>query len=264
MRKLRGSLAGLAILTTLSLTLTGCTGGDGGGTKGPASSPTPADPRQVLASSIKGLADGNFSYTVTGHEQKAEGVADKKSNSARASMTIGAKDFTQDTQLIYVAPDIYAKIVLKTPELPAGQPGSGKWQHIDPTRVRDNPTVQFSADNNDLIGGRGIIAAVLTAGRDADGGYTGTTDLTALKNSALIDADMIAEMGLSARSVPFKATLDDQGRLGTLTLKMPAIADTPAADLTVTYTGYGAAPATSKPPAAETEEATEETYEMLQ
>lgn len=260
MRKLRWPLAGVAVLTTLSLAVAGCSGGDAAD---PAPAAPPVDPKQVLTSSTKGLADGNFSFAVTGHEQKGEGTVDKASNSAKASMSFGAKDFSMDAQLIYVAPDMYAKVVFKTPEMPTGQPNSGKWQHIDPERAKDNPTLQFNWDNSDLLGAQGIIKGMLTAQRAADGSYSGTTDLSTLRNSSLIDADLIAEMGVAAKSVSFTATLDEQGRLGMLTLKMPAVADTPAHDLTARYTGYGAAPATAKPPAAQTEEASEETYEMF-
>lgn len=279
MRTVRGPLAGVVVLTTLSLAMAGCSGeskdkapqggstagavtgtGSSSGDAAPAAVPT--DPKQALAASTKGLVEGNFSFTVVGHEQKGSGVTHKPSNSAKASMTFGDSEFTMNMDMLYVAPDMWTKNKIKAPELPEVQEGeSGLWQHIDPAKAKNIPELQFNWETSDLIGGQMIMKNVVTAKQEGSGRYTGTTDLSTVK-SPVIDSDLLAELGAKAKSVPFTAALDGQGRLSTLTLKMPASEDVPAADLTVTYSGYGAATATAKPPANQTEEATAETYEI--
>lgn len=73
----------------------------------------------------------------------------------------------------------------------------------------------------------------------------------------------VKDLGTTATKLPFEAKVDPQGRLTRLTIKVPAVGATPAQDLQVSYSDYGAATAPKAPPASEVVEAPAKLYELL-
>jgi hypothetical protein len=93
--------------------------------------------------------------------------------------------------------------------------------------------------------------------------YTGTLDLTKATDADIVDKKIVKDLGEAAKSVPFEATLDDKGRLSSLKINVPAGTKTKAQTWEVTYSDYGTAPKVEKPPAAETMEAPQAVYNLL-
>lgn len=61
------------------------------------------------------------------------------------------------------------------------------------------------------------------------------------------DATEVKDMDEAAKTLPFAAKLDDQGRLTHLEVTVPAVDDTPAGKWTIDVTGYGAQQAQGRP-----------------
>ncbi|MBX7269136.1 hypothetical protein KIF24_26005 [Micromonospora sp. Llam7] len=224
----------------------------------------PADPKAALVASTKGLADGNFTFTITADSMSGKGTFHKPSNSAQMTMTMGDEEFTMDFDLIQIQPDTWVKVDLG--DLFNGVPGmeafKDKYQHLDAAKAGD-------AKNLDLLKGADPAdAAAMFEGltdvqKTGEGAYSGTFDLSAVQDSVAADEELLKELGDKAKAVPFTAKLDTEGRLTELVMSMPAAGDTTAQDIKVTYAEYGAATAVQAPPADQVTEASEQTYEMF-
>jgi hypothetical protein len=78
-----------------------------------------------------------------------------------------------------------------------------------------------------------------------------------------VDEEIVGKLGDKAKTIPFTATVDGQGRLTKLSLEMPAAGDTPPHKVEVKFTDYGSATAVQKPPAGQTQDAPATAYEFL-
>lgn len=289
MGNVRGTAAGLAVLTVIALGSTGCA--QSGGTQTPAaakSSAAAADPKQVLAASTAELQKGNYTFTGSTHEQTMKGSMHLPSKSMAAAATITGKDAGQ-MDMRYVEPDSYLKMKLDLSELkdmpdPAefgDNPemkklaetmqqmkvmfSGKKWLHVDKSRFqKEGNYLPLGVDTPDITGASHLLAGVTTATRVSDTAYTGTLDATkgkALENP--LDTDAVKALGDKVKSLPFEATLDAQGRLVKLVVNLPAAGAIPAHAYVTEVTGYGNATAQTKPAASEVMEMPEETYKML-
>lgn len=278
MRTSRGVLAGAAVATVLAAT--GCaTGGTG--------TPTaPADPRQALLASTAAVEQGNFSFTVTGHEEKSTGSVHLPSRSAAMNATTTGTDGTAAMQFRYVEPDRYVRMKMdmaglgdlaeleKDPSTAAlaaqfrqmREMFSGKkWMHVDTSRVKNAKDLDINLDDPDITGASAMLDTAVTVQSAAPGRWTGTLDLTKVPNTKVPWSTTEAQKaGAALAAVPFEAGADGQGRLSTLSLRLPAVGDAPAHERVIAFSGYGAAVAQQKPPVAETIDAPESAYKMFE
>jgi hypothetical protein len=88
-------------------------------------------------------------------------------------------------------------------------------------------------------------------------------DLTKATNQTTINADTVTALAAKAKAMQFTATVDDKGRLLTLTMPIPAAGQAAASTYTATFSGYGSAPTLSAPATGETVEAPEAEYQYL-
>jgi hypothetical protein len=266
----RWSVAALVTASVLTLALAACNGDAGNGSSA-ASSPTPAipaDPKQALLDSTKEIKKGNFRFTMKGDEMTGHGAVHLPSRSAITVMKMGdpAGEMSMDMEFIYIEPETWVKMtvggalanVLQMKKL-----SSGKYLHLDQSRVKDLKDLSFDVNDVDPAGSELVAKAIVDAKKTGEGAYSGTVDLSTATDAGMVDADIVNELAARANALPFEATLDPQGRLTSLTIKMPAVGDTKAHDLKVTYADYGAAIAQQKPAASETQEAPAETYDMF-
>lgn len=232
------------------------------------SSAIPADARQALLASTKGIAEGNFSFSISGGAFNAAGKVHAASRSAEISVASGdpaSLDPVLEVHMIFVDTDVWAVVErssLSATAMPTS-PGAGKYHRIDRSRVKGVKQLEFDFDHVDLAGSEALTKAITEARQTADRLYEGTIDATRVTDSNLLDAQVVKALAGRATAVPFSAKLDDQGRLLELGLEVPAAGDTPAQFLLVTYAEYGTTPATEKPPADEVVEASEDFYRLL-
>jgi hypothetical protein len=266
----RRSLAALVTAVALTGGLSACNSGDSGTDTGSsAASPTPAiaaDPKQALLDSTKELKNGNFRFTMTGAEMTGDGVVHMPTKSAKMAMKMNDPDMSMNMELIYVEPDSWVKITFGgvLADLPQMKKiASGKYLHVDQSKAKGLKDLQFDTTDVDPAGSDLLTKAIVDVQKTGEGAYRGTLDLSKATDAGMVDADVVKTLGAQAKAVPFEATLDPQGRLTMLSVKVPPAGDVTPHELKVTYADYGAATPPQKPAASETQEAPAEAYEMF-
>ncbi len=286
MRNRRGTIATVAILAALGLGLGACNSA-GTPTAQETRSTIPADPKQALTASTQELQKGNYTFSYAGHEQTVTGAMHLLTRSMGLSMTMtGEEKGTIDVR--FVAPDGYVKIKMDLSELNevgdidelADNPetaklaenlrqmefmfGGTKWLRVDPSKIKDNKDLALGVDNPDITGSGHLMSAVVTAQKTAEREYTGTLDATKVaKQDTPLDEEIVKAIGGKAKSLPFKASLDEQGRLVKLVIDVPAGGKIRAHRQTMQITGYGTATAQQRPDAAEVMEMPKDSYDLF-
>jgi hypothetical protein len=136
------------------------------------------------------------------------------------------------------------------------------WVHIDPAKAPGAARLGI-APGKDIFGPDTYLAAVTTATVDSPTQVSGTMDLS----KATLPGLALTALGSTSPppSIPFTATLDSQGRIAKIVVKVPAIGTAvPAADLTTSYSNWGATVDATPPPANQTVEAPALVYTFLQ
>ncbi len=272
MRVRRWTTAGVALVATLSLAIAGCSGSDGSdgsAGSGGSRSARSADPKQALADSVKELAKGDFSFTIVDNESTMTGVLHAPSKSA--SIEVKSKPGTDglEMNLVMVGPDRWLKFDFEPEVSEALKLPADKWLHVDSAKITDPETAKdFAIDFGDpttvdLASAGAILKSLVTAERAGEGKYSGTLDLTQVKDAKTVDGELVKSLGEKGKSIPFTASVDGQGRLTQLVLDIPAAGTTTAYKLEIDYADYGSATAPKQPAAGEAVEAPASLYDAL-
>ncbi|MEV4494816.1 hypothetical protein C7C45_05705 [Micromonospora arborensis] len=240
------------------------------GTASPSGgAPVAGDAKQALLDSTKEISSGNFRFTLAGAGSTAEGQVHQPSQSAAMKVAIGgpSSDLTMKLDLIHYKPDSWVKLELTGPaakNLPAiKQLNLGKYQHLDQTRIKGNRSLGFDFEKVDPAGSAVLTQGITEVRSTGTGAYAGTIDVTKAAEAGSLNAATIAALGTQAKTVPFTAKVDPQGRLSELVLQLPAAGQTAAQEIRMTYSDYGAATAAQKPPADQVVEAPAELYSLF-
>ncbi|MFF0150408.1 hypothetical protein [Micromonospora sp. NPDC005203] len=278
-RRLGAGLVAAALLTpALAACASGTTGSAGStatptatasGTASPSGAPAAGDAKQALLDSTKEISNGNFRFTLAGAGSTAEGQVHQPSQSATMKVAIGgpSSDLAMKLDVIHYKPDSWVKLELSGPtanSLPTiKQLNLGKYQHLDQSRIKDNRSLGFDFEKVDPAGSAVLTQGITEVRGTGTGAYAGTIDVTKAAEAGSLNAATIAALGTQAKTVPFTAKVDPQGRLSELVLQLPAAGQTAAQEVKMTYSDYGAATAAQKPPAAEVVEAPAELYNLF-
>lgn len=250
--------------------------GAGTGAAGTSTSPTASgsiapsgDAKQTLLDSTDAIREGNFRFTMSGAGSTAEGQVHEPSQSAQMRMTIGdpSSDLMMKLDLIHSKPDSWVKVELGG-RAAGAVPGVrklnlGKYQHLDQTRIKGNRALGFDFDRLDPAGSAVLTQGITEVRRTGDGTYAGTLDVSKAAEAGSLDPALVTALGAQAKSVPFTARLDPQGRLSELVLQVPAAGQSAAQEVKITYSDYGNATAAQKPPADQVVEAPPEFYHLF-
>jgi hypothetical protein len=76
-------------------------------------------------------------------------------------------------------------------------------------------------------------------------------------------SESVKALGDAARSAPWQARFDSQGRLVWLSVSVPAAAERPAVASETSYSAFGEPVTVDRPPARETVEAPESLYKLF-
>jgi len=248
-------MAGIAVLTSMSLSLTGCgpTGDDASSTPGSnttASAPAkPKEPKEVLVEAAQKSAMESFHYTMTYSVLDMAGDFDPANKSAliKTKVNAGSQSMSYDTMLINQ--DAWLKYY-GVSSLPK------KWLHIG--------TDALGADNklwktlDDPTGASGYTNSAVDVQKVDDAHFKGTIDATKNPNGdGALQKSALEQMGDAAKAIPFEAELDDKGRLSKVTMDMPKGGAQPADTMQITFSDYGTSVSIKAPAAADTQEAPE-------
>jgi hypothetical protein len=234
-----------------------------------AATPVPGDAKQALLASTREISNGNFRFTMSGAGSTAEGQVHEPSQSAEMRVTVGkpTDDLYMKLDLIHYKPDSWVKVDLggtTAGSLPGVQKlNLGKYQHLDQTRIKGNRNLGFDFDKVDPAGSEVLTQGITEVRQTGEGAYAGTIDVSKAAEAGSVDPTVITALGAQAKSVPFTAKLDPQGRLSEMVIQIPAAGQTKAQDIRITYSDYGSATAAQKPPAAQVVEAPAELYTLF-
>lgn len=191
------------------------------------------------------------------------------SQSAAMKVAIGgpSSDLAMKLDVIHFKPDSWVKLELTGPtadSLPViKQLNLGKYQHLDQNRIKGNRSLGFDFEKVDPAGSAVLTQGITEVRSTGTGAYAGTIDVTKAAEAGSLNAATIAALGTQAKTVPFTAKVDPQGRLSELVLQLPAAGQTAAQEVKMTYSDYGAATAAQKPPADQVVEAPAELYSLF-
>jgi hypothetical protein len=234
-----------------------------------ASGAVNGDAKQALLNSTNEIRNGNFRFTMSGAGSSAEGQVHEPSQSAEMRVLIGdaSSDLSMKLDLIHAKPDSWVKLELggkSAGSIPGVQKlNLGKYQHLDQTRIKGNKALGFDFDKIDPAGSEVLTQGITEVRQTGEGSYAGTLDVSKAAEAGSVDQSVITALGPQAKSVPFTAKLDPQGRLSEMVVQIPAAGQNAAQDIKVTYSDYGNAAAAQKPPADQVVEAPKEFYNLF-
>ncbi|WP_406037953.1 hypothetical protein OG799_24375 [Micromonospora sp. NBC_00898] len=231
--------------------------------------PGAGDAKQALLNSTNEIRNGNFRFTMSGAGSTAEGQVHEPSQSAEMRVTIGdpSSDLMMKLDLIHFKPDSWVKVELggkSASSIPGVQKlNLGKYQHLDQNRIKGNRALGFDFDKVDPAGSAVLTQGITEVRQTGEGMYAGTLDVSKAAEAGSVDPAVITALGAQAKSVPFTAKLDPQGRLSEMVVQVPAAGQSAAQDIKITYADYGNAAAAQKPPADQVVEAPPEFYNLF-
>ncbi|GAA0802420.1 hypothetical protein [Spirilliplanes yamanashiensis] len=264
-RRLTGT--GLGLLTAVAFGVAGCSGDATPPGASPsvsvspspgASSGAPADPAAAAALGDAAAKLGTTPFKVTVTSGPALTITSRVDapggvGTSNARYTAGGADITVEALL--ADQDLYVKV--------PGVTEAGKWVHVDVARLPEGANVGLVPGRIDPTNTAELLSSTTDVRSTGPGSYAGTLDLTKAAGVAGVDKVMIDGYGQAASAIPFRAGVDDQGRLSELTLDLPALNGRPVQPLEVLYTDYGTPVTAAKPTAAEIVEAPESLYKTL-
>ncbi|WP_431933108.1 hypothetical protein [Micromonospora sp. RP3T] len=239
------------------------------GSVAPSATASGSAAKQALLDSTNAIREGNFRFAMTGAGSTAEGQVHQPSQSAEMRMTIGdpSSDLMMKLDLIHAKPDSWVKLELggtAATQIPGVKNlNTGKYQHLDQSRIKGNRALGFDFEKIDPAGSAVLTQGITDVRQSGEGAYEGTVDVSKAAEAGSLDPAVITALGAQAQSVPFTAKVDPQGRLSELVLKIPAAGQSAAQDVKITYSDYGAAAAAQKPSADQVVEAPPELYNLF-
>lgn len=261
----RLAMAGLAVFVSVALGTAGCSSTSsgnkpaGGGSSAPAASASQASATDTVLAAVKKLGDASYKYSVTTGGLTGQGAVDPAGKKVR--MTLAGKqsgvNITMD--IILVSPDYWMKVDFGGQNAVLGLP-SGKWMHIDQTKIKDASTFGLDPSQTDPTRSAGLFKGMTDAKKVDATHYTVTLDLTKTTDGVVSSA-VQTKLGDKAKAVPAQVVLDDQGRLASVTMDLSSVdADS---SVSATYSDYGAPASIDKPAASDTVEAPAALYSIF-
>jgi hypothetical protein len=263
MRTTRLTGIGLAAATA-AFAVAGCTADGTPATSAstvPSTSAAPsssADPAAVKALSDAAAALGNTSFKMTmtnGSGFQLTANVDAPHGNGNAEMSAKGTNTALTVRTLLFGQDLYAQI--------PGVTKGDTWTHLDMARLPDGANIGLKPGQIDPANTADLLGATTDVHQAGEGSYGGTLDLTKAAGVAGISKVTVDGYGADAQRVPFEATLDQQDRLDTLTLRLPSVDNREAQPLVVKYSDYGQTVTTTRPPAGQIAEAPDNVYQAL-
>jgi len=224
-------------------------GGDGG--------TVTKDASQELIDAIKKTNETSYSFSMTlGSLGEMTGAVDPASKAVKAGVAIEQEGTGFSFDMIVLGTDMYMKMDLGGIAMP-GMP-AGKYMHLDGSKVTSLEKFGLK-DLEDPTQAAELMKSLVTVEKTVDGAFKGTIDVTKLET---LDEE-IKDLGDKAKSIPFEATVDGEGRLTRMTMTLPAGDATPEMKIELKYFDFGEATKITKPADSEVVEAPAEVYQMI-
>jgi hypothetical protein len=266
-RKVRLAAVAALVAVGVAAAAGGCGVVDAAGEPATPASKAPLTPQETLLKSLPDVKTGSFRFAVKGSGMTATGDLDADRHSYRFNLAYREPEFgfTLHSDFLVVEEQTWIKMRFTGAEGLTGLPKlPKKWMLIDPAKIKDTEDIPLGYDSETDPGEAGtVVRGIVEARQTGAGEFAGTTDLTGQGDSEIVDPEQLAALGERAKTLPFEATVDDQGRLISTVVKIPAAGKHKAAKYEVTYSNFGKAPTPAAPAADQQQEATKEAYELL-
>lgn len=246
---------GVAVFAAVAMALTGCGGnGSDAGPKATPSAEKSQSTANLLGQSFKKIETESFRFTST---MKIDEVAITSEGAFDLSKKLGTMTLDlagQEMEMRILGNDMYVEVV-------------GQWMHIDMDKL---PAGNTFADAGNPVGNADYLLAVSDNVKETSKGtYEGTLDLQkyadeyAKPGEAKELKEMLKDLGPDAQKVPFTATVDDAGRLTSMTTTMKITQDGKkvTVEQEMKYSDFGTKVNVEKPPADKIQEAPSSMYE---
>lgn len=217
-----------------------------------------ADPAAAAALSAAAATLGTSSFKVTmtaGPGFSLTGLMDAPKGVGTGTLQITGEGAAVKVDTLLNGQDLYVRI--------PGVTTADTWTHVDVKRLPEGANVGLRPGQVDPANTAKLLTAATDVRPAGARSYRGTLDLTKAIGITGIDQVTVDGWGTAAQKVPFTAGLDEQGRLSTLTVDLPALAGQQAQQLEVLYTDYGITVVAEKPTADKVTEAPESLYTTL-
>lgn len=232
------------------------------GTAAPVATASPtASPLERLQAAAKRLGEDTSKVKMElGNVMTGSGQIDPKNKKGTFAMSMSAAGQNIDMEMVTNGNDAYLKM--------GGQLASvlgDKWMHMDATKFEGGKLGMMS--QGDAAKAQALVNALTDLKADGPNSFSGTLDMA--KSSPLGEDALKTLKGVDTK-VPFTATLDDQGRMATMTMDMSGLAKgqqmpegMTLGKMVVSYSDFGT-PVTVKIPAkSETQELPKEMSGLL-
>jgi hypothetical protein len=227
--------------------------------------PPPVDnraPQQIVISGFPTGTSPIYHYSIKSPDSSESGVIDAPDKIAE--FTLAPVHYTNPSYTEVVSYLLTRnKSWMKLEDTPAGRSGfPAKWMSFNPKKLpyEDGTPYVYSGEtaprdayvifeNSDDIS------------RTSPGHYRGTVNFS--QTEGFLTAAHLKALGSKAVSLPFTVVLDDQGRLTSTTMLIPAAGKFKAGTYVITYDHYGTAAVPKLPTAAEQTKAPASLYRMF-
>lgn len=244
---IRNTLMGVATSTLMCLALTAC--GSGGPVGAKPSTPEPLAPIDALQKSLTLMHSVTYDVTATVDGVTGTGSIDPANGRAKIAVTtpIGGGEKMTMTNV-----NAGGKTYLKIDAGSANKPlhlNPAKWSIIDPDKLGDDVALPLDGDDPaDPLDLDGLTQAITAAHRTDPTHYAGTIDMTKAGGVLGPDPSELSKAGAKAKSVPFTAVLDEQGRLTSFAIDASGTGKHLSVSVTIMH--YGAAKPVAVPTTA--------------
>lgn len=247
------ALAGATLFAALAF-VTGCQGSTPTSSNDADPPATTRSASEELTDAMKKLNSTSYSFSMNFGPGEMTGAVDAANKAVKMAMEIEAEGQSLAFDIVVIDTDMYMKIE----GLPLPGLAPGKYLHLDATKVTSLENFGLQ-DLSDPTQAAQLMEQLVDVEKTGDGTFKGTIDMSKLDQ---LDEDIQA-LGDQAKSIPFEATVDGEGRLTLMKMMVPAGGSTPAMDIEMKYSDFGSASAISAPAAGDVVEAPAEMYQMF-
>ncbi len=175
-----------------------------------------------------GFTRASYRFAMTANEGSYTGGIDPVADTLDATVTVKDGDQTVTVQTRGVGGRYFARLTgTPLPDI------EGQWFQVDMSRVGVDGSLGISA-TLDPTGIRGLVAAVTSVQSRGGGTWRGTADLQKVTNWGPVTRNRIAQLGDTARTTHFEATVDATGRMTSMRVWIPGDV------ITAKYSDFGA------------------------
>jgi hypothetical protein len=239
------AIAGLAAAASLTLATAACGShtSSTGGKPAVAASTAPADPKEILARAAGDLTKSSLKVVLKGYQQTLTSSIDPVARNADVTVAVTSPDGAGTFSLREIGADFWVKLdygkdVAATLKLPAG------WVHVDRSKLKDQTKIPIDyADPSFAL----VVVNHIVEVTGSGGHYSGTADLTHDAHQMIVDHGVVSDLAARAKTLAFEATVDAQGRLSLLKVKVPDTGAKRPFDVELAISDIGAPLTLAKP-----------------